>query len=252
MKKLLENETKEERRRSLLTLYILNALLLALFVMARSTEMKIFEIGAFLEMSFVIIVIRFYSRAHMNKNYALWGFTAVIAIYLMLRVLHFTFVNYDPLILNIAFLAGLFLMTNGYFMSSPLYFPRIQWWEYDFRYRGELSAVIRIDEDEYEGRVADLRRNCLSILSFEKFNLGQLLKIEIPFGQNVYKVQGILKTSREDIPGRPIRYGLALVFGAETDRKEHMELKRIWKLNKKANIRRKFADFKEARDSNGL
>lgn len=252
MKKLLENETIEDRRKSNLILYIFNTLLISLFIMARTAEMKVFEVSFFLELFFVVGVIRFYSRAHKNKNYALWGFTAVISLYLILRILHFTFIHYNILVLYIAFLAGIFLIINSYLMSSPLYFPRIQWWEYDFRYRGELKAIARYEQEEVEIRVADLRRHCISFLGFEKIQLGEKVSVEIPFGQNIYKVVGRLKTMREDIPGRPIRYGLLLQFENESDRKIHQELKKIWRLHKKANIRRKFADYKEASEVNGL
>lgn len=252
MKKLLENESSEEKRRTLLTLYMFNALFFTLFLLVRTTEMRIFEIGFFFEFAFIVAVIRFYSRALKNKNYALWGLTGVISLYLLLRILHFTFINYNLLVLYIAFMTGVFLLGLSYFMSSPLYFPRIQWWEYDFRYRGELKATTTYAEKEIEVRLADLRRNCASILAFEKMQLGKEIKIEIPFGQNTYIVKGNLKTAREDIPGRPIRYGISLAFANETERKSHLELKKIWKLHKKANIRRKFSDFKEANESFGL
>jgi len=246
MKKLLENETRDEKRRSQLTLYIFNALLFTLFIMVRTTLMRVFEISFFIELVFIIGLIKFYSRAHRNKNYALWGFSAVMAIYLLLRILHFTFINYNILVLYVAFLASIFLCVNSYLLSSPLYFPRVQWWEYDFRYRGDLKADASILDKSFEVRVADLRRGCLSFLSFEKITLGEIVDVIIPFGENSYTVKGRLKTSREDIPGRPIRYGLVINLELENERKSLQQLQKMWKRYKKANIRRKFSDYKEA------
>lgn len=252
MKKLLEEVSNEEAKKITLTLYIFNALFFTLFMLVRTSEMRVFEIGFFFELIFIIGIIRFYTRALKNKNYALWGFTLVMSIYIILRILHFTFINYNLLVLYIAFLAGVFLISLSYLMSSPLYFPRIQWWEYDFRYRGELKALASYMGEDVEVRLADLRRGCASILAFEHMDLGKEISIKVPFGKSEYFIKGRLKTAREDIPGRPIRYGIIIKFASPEQRKAHLELKKIWKLHKKANIRRKFADFKEASDRSGL
>jgi hypothetical protein len=135
---------------------------------------------------------------------------------------------------------------NSYLLGSPLYFPRIQWWEYDFRYRGELKAKAFIDKGEFEIRVADLRRGCLSFLSFEKILLGDVVEIKVSFAGTEYAIKGRLKTLREDIPGRPIRYGISLILEEESERKSLQHLKKLWKKNKKAILRRKFSDYKEA------
>ena len=246
MKMLLENETRDEKRRSQLTLYIFNTLLFTMFVLVRTSLMKVFEISFFIELIFVIALIRFYSRAHRNKNYALWGFSAVMAIYILLRILHFTFIDYNILVLYVGFLAAIFLSINSYLLGSPLYFPRVQWWEYDFRYRGDLKAKVKIEGNDFEVRVADLRRGCLSFLSFEKISLGEVVEVMISFGDTSYKVKGRLKTSREDIPGRPIRYGLVLNIETDKEKKALQELRKMWKHFKKANIRNKFLALQES------
>ncbi len=58
----------------------------------------------------------------------------------------------------------------------------------------------------------------------------------------------ILKTAREDIPGRPIRYGLKLSLTKEAQRKIYLDLRRVWNMKKKANIRRKFQDYLESKE----
>lgn len=243
MRKLLEIEFTDERRKSVLTLYTFLVLTLLLFGLIRVVEKSFFEISFFVEFIFIVGILRFYIRAHKNKNYALWGLTLVVALYLMINILHFTFVNYNIFILYIAFLSALFLAINTFVMSSPLYFPRFQWWEYDFRYRGELKADAAVGEVKIEVRVTDLRRDCMSILSFAHIRLGEDLLIEVPFGEKLFTIGGKLKTSREDIPGRPIRYGIKLFINSAQERKNYLELKKIWKLQKKANIRRKFSDY---------
>lgn len=252
MRKLQEIEFNDEVRKSLLTLYAFSVLTFSLFILTRFVERSFFEIGFFVELAFIIGLLRFYIRAQKNRNFAFWGLTLVTGVYLLMNILHFTFLEYNIFVLYIAFLAALFLGINSFIMSSPLYFPRIQWWEYDFRYRGDLKASAVINEEAQEVRVADLRRECISFLSFKSLKLGQEVKLEIPFGSKLFTMNGLIKTSREDIPGRPIRYGIKLVINNDSEKKNVSEFKKIWAMNKKAIIRRKFADYNEAKDSSEL
>jgi hypothetical protein len=250
MRKLLEIEFNDEIKKVNLMVWIFSFLTLALFLFTRIAEKSIFNIGFFIELIFVFVVLRFYGRALRNRNYALWGLTLVLCSYLVMNILQYTFMEYNIFILYIAFLAALFLGINGYIMSSPLYFPRIQWWEYDFRYRGELKATAIINEEKTEIRVADVRRECISLLSFSQIKLGQTITVDIPFGEKVFEVTGKLKTAREDIPGRPIRYGLKLDTETDKERKNYLELRKVWNMKKKANFRRKFADYIESQEAN--
>lgn len=248
MKKLLEIEFNDEIRKTNLTVWVFSFLTFALFLLTRITERAVFNIGFFIELTFIFVVLRFYGRALRNRNYALWGLSLVISIYLFMNILQYTFIEYNIFILYIAFLSALFLAINGFIMSSPLYFPRIQWWEYDFRYRGELKATLEKNDEKTEIRIADVRRECISFLAFNQMKLGNKVSLEIPIGERTFEVSGLLKTAREDIPGRPVRYGLKLNMSDEKSRREYTELRKVWNLKKKANIRRKFQDYIESKE----
>lgn len=245
MRKLLENEISDEIKKTSFTIWIFSFLTFSLFLMTRFTEKAIFNIGFIIELIFIIGVLRFYSRSLRNRNYALWGFTIVLSIYIGANILQYTFIHYNIAILYIAFLSILFLFINAYIMSSPLYFPRIQWWEYDFRYRGELKGKILNLENTNPVRVADIRRESISFLAFDMIRIGETIELEIPFGQKIFHVKGELKTAREDIPGRPISYGLKLDLTTLEQRTTYSKLRKVWGLKKTANIRRKFSDFQE-------
>lgn len=246
MKKLLEIKDIEEFRKQKITMLILIFLIFAMFILVRLTDKSFFKISFYLEFIFLFITTRFYARSHQNKNYAFWGVSLVIGLYLVKNILNFTFVDYNIFVLYIAFLAMLFLGINCFVMSSPLYYPRVQWWEYDFRYRGELKGTLVLDDKNFDVRVSDLRRECVSILSFEQIELGAEVKAEIPFGQKLFNITGKVHTKREVIPGRPIHYGVKIKLSNSTERKNLTELKKVWNLQKKANIRRKFSELKES------
>ena len=250
MRKLLEIDFQDEVKRNMITVYILGILTFSVFLLTRSIERSIFNLGFILEFMFVFASLRFYIIALRNRNYAFWGMTIVIFMYLLMHILHYTFLNYNLFVLYLSFLSGVFLTINGYIMSSPLYFPRIQWWEYDFRYRGELKAEIKYLEGRLPARVADIRSECISFLAFEAIRLGKEVVVEIPFGEKVFEIKGTLKTSREDIPGRPIRYGFKIDTEDRANNRSYLELKKVWGLKKQANIRRKFSDYKVAKEAN--
>jgi len=246
MRKLLENESQDEYRKQLFSKVALIFFIIILFFTTRIHDKSYFKFAFYLEFIFLFITLRFYSKSHRNKNYAFWGVSAILGLYVLKNLLNVLFVVDSIFILYIALLSALFLIINAYVMSSPLYYPRIQWWEYDFRYRGELKATISIDDLVYKCRMVDLRRGALSFLAFEKIDLLKHVKIEIPYGSKIYILNGIIKTMREDIPGRPVRYGLKIKQNLPIDKIQYNEIKKIWNMHKEANIRRKFSDYKEA------
>jgi hypothetical protein len=244
MRKLLEIEIKDEVKKAKVMLYAVGLLTFSLFFLVRTIERSYFDMDFYVELICLIGLVRFYTRAQRNKNYAFWGFSFLIGLYLLKNILYFTFIDYNIFILYFAFMATLFLGVNSYVMSSPLYYPRLQWWEYDFRYRGELKGVCTFNGNDLEARVADLRRNCTSIQVFGNLPLGSRVKLEIPHNDKIYNFSGVVKTSREVIPGRPISYGLMIDNSIDETKTDLTELMKIWKLHKKANLRKKFSDIK--------
>lgn len=245
MRKFLEIEFNDDYKKSLFTQYIISILIFSLFLLTRSIERTFFDLDFYFEGFFVFLVLKFYRQAHQERNYAFWGLTFMMSLYLVRHILYFTFIDYNIVVLYFSFLAGLFLFINSYIMSSPLYYPRIQWWEYDFRFSGELKANAKVGELSFEARLADLRRNAFSILSFEQIPIDEAIEVEISYGEKMYSISGTIKTSRELIPGRPIQYGVILDERTEAQKGAISDLKKIWKLHNTANLRRKFAAQKE-------
>lgn len=245
MKKLLEIEFYDDIKKNFILVGFFSLLVMLLFFITRFVEKEVFTIGFLIEFSFLLIVLRFYGRALKNRNYAFWGLSGILGVYLLMNILQYSFIHFNVAILYISLLASVFLIMNVYILSSPLYFPRIQWWEYDFRYRGDIKAKLIIDEDSFDIRVADIRRDAISFFSFEQIKLNEEVHLDVPFGTKNFSVIGTLKTAREEIPGRPIRYGLKLLMNDDLSRKQYLELRRYWMQQSKANIRRKFTDFQE-------
>ncbi|MEX0798983.1 MAG: hypothetical protein WD025_06045, partial [Bacteriovoracaceae bacterium] len=150
MKKLFEIDLNEDYKSSLISQYILMFITLSLSVMVRTHERTFIEFNFILEFSLLIALFNFYFKAQKQRNYSFWGISMLLGLYLLKVILKYTFIDYQIFILYLAFLAALFLFINCYIMSSPLFFPRVQWWEYDFRYRGDLKSFIKLPHKAIE------------------------------------------------------------------------------------------------------
>lgn len=245
MKKLFEIELNEDYRSSLVSQFILMFITLPLSVIVRAHERTLVEFNFILEFVLLCVLFNFYFKAQKQRNYSFWGISLLIGLYLLKIILMYTFVDYQIFILYFAFLACLFLGINCYLMSSPLYFPRVQWWEYDFRYRGDLKSFVKVDDKVISTRVTDLRRDAACVESFEHIDLDTPVELEIEHDGDLYIAPAKVKTSKEFIKGRPIRYGIVFNLKDEKVREDFTRLKKLWNRSKKVKIRNKFEQLKE-------
>lgn len=245
MKKLFEIDLNEDYRNSRFSQFVLMALTFILSAAVRIHEKNFVELNFLLEIFIIGAVFNAYFKAQKQRNYSFWGISFLLGLFLLQNVVKYTFEDYQIFILYIAFLAGIFLTINCYIMSSPLFFPRVQWWEYDFRYRGDLKSFIKLKDEVIESRVTDLRRECACVESFNRIDLGSEFELEMEHEDKNYVIPAIVKTSKEVIKGRPIRYGIEFDLEDEKNKAQYDDLKEIWASNKKAKIRTKFKDLKE-------
>jgi len=243
VKNFFEFDLNEDYKRSRVVQYILSFLTISLSLLTRTHENRIIEFGFIFEIVILIGTFNFYFKAQKNRNYAFWGISALLGLFFLKQLLRYTFVDYNLLVLYITFLSIIFLAINCYIMSSPLFFPRVQWWEYDFRYRGDLKSVLRIGKESYKSRITDLRRGAACIESFEKIPLNEEVDIEYHDKDLQLELKGIVKTSKEIIQGRPIRYGVDFFIRDEKEKKNYNGLIKIWNKNNRVKIRRKFEDL---------
>lgn len=245
MRKLFEIDINEDYRRAIISQYFLMIFTFLLSITVRTHERSIIDFGFVLEFILLILIFRFYFRAQKKRNYAYWGITFLIGGFLFFNVLHYTFIDYDIFILYISFLAGIFLAINSYVMSSPLFYPRVQWWEYDFRYRGDLKIIVKDGSACFEGRLTDLRRGSGCVEVFGYIPLDSTIRIELTLNDQVYMIAGEVKTNKQVTPGRPTRYGVKFDISDNEIKSTYLEIKNHWDHNKNARFRNKFAGIED-------
>jgi hypothetical protein len=240
MNKIFDLDINDDFRKAILSQAVLMFFIFILSLITSIQERSVFELSYLIELILLGLGFNFYFKAQRHQNYAYWTISLGVFIYLLLDILRYTFIDYNILVLYISFLSLIFLFINFYVMSSPLFFPRVQWWEYDFRYRGDLKSIVNFDGKPLNSRLTDLRRNCACVEGFDFIPLESNVSFEVEYDNKSYVLEGKLKTIRNIVPGRPFRYGIKFNFKKDESKRNYQQLLTIWKKNKQVKLRNKF------------
>ncbi len=155
---------------------------------------------------------RYFFKTVKNLNYSYWTFCCLLVIYLLTGIYFVAFYNEVWGLMNLYFLIFIILGIQVYILSSPIYYPRVSWWEYDFRYRDDQIVKIKKDEKEFECRLSDLRRSAGCLQSFEVFKNTQKLELIIGKDGSEKSFDIEIMSSRQYSLGRPKSYGIKFLF----------------------------------------
>jgi hypothetical protein len=140
--------------------------------------------------------------------YSYWIFNVALFIYILFSLYKSLLVFGNSIL---AYVYTLMLFANGiktYIISSPIYFPIVNWWEYDFRFRRDIPIQVVNNEEESEGRIIDIRREAAGIQTFKNFEIGD--EIEVKFHKELEgpNMVGTIYSIRKYSLGRPFILGV--------------------------------------------
>lgn len=216
--------------------WILMFVVIFLSMAERIKASTMISFPALFEITFILMIFKGYIKSLKNFNYGFWGFSTVVFIFLLKSLIVYSFVDVNQFLLLMGILGLTIFAVNSFTMSSPLYYPRVQWWEYDYKYRADLKIKINIENRTYSARLSDLRRSQASIEAFEVFKVGTPGKLILKYDEVTYELSFEIKSFKNIISGRPNRYGLKL----DKSNKSFGAIKKIWSKNKKVKLRSKF------------
>ena len=99
--------------------------------------------------------------------------------------------------------AGLIVVT----INRPIFFPKINWTEYDFRHRKDRRVKVTIGEGLFENaRLHDMRRGEGALMCFAELALDNEYELEDSDGEKIGRVKVI--SQRKTFLGRPITHGI--------------------------------------------
>lgn len=199
----------------------------------------------FIRLAFFLYLSTPYHKTIKHRYYTFWSFSAALFIYLMFKINEQFYSLHQPHIGILYTISALILIMKMYILSSPIYYPRVNWWEYDFRYRDDLKINVKVNENEFDARLTDLRRQAGCVALFEELNLGKEILISATVGEEKVALRAQVISKRRELIGRPLIYGVQFKFDSRTNKKRYIMLKRIWNLEKKSKKKIKFAHATE-------
>lgn len=197
-----------------------------------------------IRLAFFLYLSKPYYKTIKNRYYTFWTFSFLLLIYLVFKTVE----QYELYQVHIAALYAIstfILLIKMYLLSSPIYYPRFNWWEYDFRYRDDLIIKVKIAEDSLDARLTDLRRHAGCIALFEEVEIGNEIIVSAAVKNESVNLRGIVMSKRRELLGRPYIYGIQFKFDSKTNKKRYSQLVKMWKKDKNIKRKIKFANVTE-------
>ena len=197
-----------------------------------------------IRLAFFLYLSKPYYKTIKNRYYTFWTFSALLMIYLLFKI----FEQYELAQVHIAILYAIstfILLWKMYLLSSPIYYPRFNWWEYDFRYRDDLNIIVKMNDTNYDGRLTDLRRHAGCIALFEEVEIGKEIMVSATVKNESVNLRGIVMSRRRELLGRPYIYGIQFKFDSRTNKKRYSQLVSMWEKDKNNKRKIKFANATE-------
>lgn len=197
----------------------------------------------FVRLAFFLWFVRPYLSTIKNRYYTYWTLSITLAVYLIFKINEQFFVMDRPHIGWIYVAAEVALFCNMYLLSSPIYYPIVSWWEYDFRYRDDLKITVKHEhnEQELQGRLTDLRRHAGCVSTFEEFKIGDNISIKATVDGESAILKGVVMSKRREYFGRAWNYGVQFKFEGKIAQKRFEQLGKLWVKEKEQKKQMRFS-----------
>jgi hypothetical protein len=230
------------------SLIILQFALLYLALFQRYFHQKENEWILLLHFFLYYLLLRFMIQSFYKLFYSFWAFYGLLMIYTVVQLikqfLHFpTFSETGILALYLlVFCLGILAISR---LNTPLYYPLVKWWEYDFRFTQvwKVDITVKGKEKCYQGRITDMRRGAICLVLFEDIALGEVIELKqksssiIPFQWP----QGKIFSKRFNNVGRGISYGVKILTHQRQERRHIRQAQKSWNLAMKMKKKYKFS-----------
>lgn len=216
-------------------------LVLFAFVSEATATQSVLNFSFIFQFILLIATYNFYYSALNNLFYSYWNISLILGVYYLVSMSRNILVLGHPVTGLLYCLSLIFLLIACYIISSPLYYPRFHWWEYDFRYRADIKCWVEIDGKQFRGRLSDIRRGAACLELFNNLPIGHAIQISVDIMNQDFTLYTEVRSKREPIIGRSFIYGLKFV-NADLEQRQRLKfLTNYWNESKKIKIRNKFA-----------
>ncbi len=137
-------------------------------------------------------------------------------------------------------LAFMLLMLSAWQISSPLYYPMVQWWEYDFRFRPDIRITVKEGDEEHEARLTDLRRGAGCVMMFQHVPIGSTFEVRTDVLHLHFGLRAEVVSRKEQVLGRAYHYGVKFHYEDLEQRQRLKLLTHYWREGKNNKKRTKY------------
>lgn len=190
-------------------LHCAHGVLIALALMYENVVFDFNFSGCLVWLAILFPYLRWFYRTATGLFYSFWTFVALTLFFLLYKLITLSGVYGLEVASYLYVLAGILLFIESYFLSSPIYFPRVSWWEYDFRFKDDLRVMATLEGNkEVHGRLTDLRRGAGCVVLFELLELGSKIDVSLNSGNETLSISGEVISHRDVLVGRGHTYGV--------------------------------------------
>ncbi len=180
-----------------------------------------------------LVYSRFFFRTLKNLHYSYWTFLGVSILVLVTDIYESLMMNNDLTLFYFFFFSLVFLLIASYLLRTPLFYPVVSWWEYDFRYRNDIKVTVSFDDKEEIGRIVDIRGDAGGVSLFDDISVGKRINITPKYNDISCTYEVEIVSKRQHSIGRPYVYGVRFLFKSEEERSSFSKLQKYWQFERK-------------------
>lgn len=199
-------------------------------------------------------IYNFHFRTFYKLDLFYWVFSTLIVFYQLWGFI-FALVSSRSYSLFYMYLtSNIALWLELYIMSSPIFFPRTLWWEYDVRYRSDLKIEVELHNasqvESFVGRMTDIRRSAACVVLFQDVPLKKKIHIKTKHGSKIIELAAVVLSKREYSFGRGITYGVKFLLKTNEEKKLFKSFSEEWKSHRNKKLEIKLIDLRNNEKSN--
>ncbi len=188
-----------------------------------------------IQATFLLFFFFFLRKLLRGLYYSYWTFTGFLGVFIIVQISQASFWEFS----FFSYLTSLaLLVSEAYLLWSPIFYPIVSWWEYDFRYRDDLKVRVSVDDITFDGRLTDLRRDAGCVAIFKELEIGKEIIIEPLHTFKEVSFKAEIMSKRQYSLGRPHNYGVK--FQTENNKALFDKFCIFWKKERKEKLSKKF------------
>ena len=159
--------------------------------------------------SFYTWLFVFFGSAAWNTirrfSYAFWPMVFLTVLSLCVSALETNLNQVQVFALSLILLTYIYVCISFF---NPIFYPVINWYQYDFRFRHDVPFFLCLINGCFESRLMDLKSGDGSFHSFEELELNQEIKMVYRFKDNQIILNASVLSIRQNTLGRGFYYGV--------------------------------------------